>query len=100
MTIGYLPHGVGNVYAQQLLAAGCQKTIIGPQQNKEAALLAIAGSTGEKDVLVFCRLDHLGTTADLLRIAIELGKRRAHLKIIAESIDTLRDTLNQELGNC
>jgi len=100
MTIGYLPHEAEIVYAGQLLAAGCQKTIIGPQQNKEAALLALARNTAENDVLVFCRLGHLGTTADLLRVAIELGKRKAHLKILAEDIDTLRDTLNQELGNC
>nr|WP_223410175.1 hypothetical protein [Dyadobacter fermentans] len=93
MLFGFVPFEADNTCAENLLIAGCHKIIVGPESNNEAALRGLIGGLCEKDMLVFCKLDHLGSMTDLIQIAIELGKKKAHLKVVAQDIDTLRDSL-------
>jgi hypothetical protein len=99
MIIGYLSFGAGAMGADKLLAGGCEKIVTGSQMNKKAALSRLIASLSASDVLVFCSLDHLGTTTDLIPVAIELGNKKAHLRIIDEDIDTLRDSTNYLHGS-
>lgn len=92
MTVGYLPFGAGNEFISLLRKAGCERIVIGPENNADSVLLGAASGLTQADTLVICRLDHIGTSMDLIRLASLLGKKKAHVKILLEDIDTLRDT--------
>lgn len=66
---------------------------------KTMRILPCWGGSGlaKSDTLVICRLDHIGTSIDLIRLAAALGKQKAHAKILLEDIDTLRDTGRYEM---
>lgn len=97
MTVGYLPFGAGDEFISLLRKAGCERVIVGPENNADSALLGVASGLAKTDTLVICRLDHIGTSIDLIRLAAALGKQKAHVKILLEDIDTLRDTGRYEM---
>nr|WP_295928222.1 hypothetical protein [uncultured Dyadobacter sp.] len=90
MVTGYLPYGAAEAFIETLQTAGCQKIVIAQGNDDNDTLSGVVSKLQQDDVLVLASTEHV---KDFLALLVQAGCRRAHVKALAEGIDTHRDTV-------